>query len=99
MKATQKGPSRYGDSDVKIRLSPRSSRNQITGKEDDVFKIKVTAPPVDGKANKALIDLLAKRLGLPKRDINIISGKNSRLKTVRISGLPVNEIHLRLEKR
>ena len=92
MNAKQKGVGLHLESDVKIKLLPGSSKNQIIGKEGDVFKVKVTPPPVDGKANKALIALLAKRLGLPKRDIKIVSGKSSRLKTIRISGLPQKEI-------
>ena len=67
-------------------LVPRSSKNLIIGKEAGVYRIKVTAPPVDGKANKALVNLLSKRLRVPKRDIEIVSGKSSRLKSVRISG-------------
>ena len=72
---------------IKIRLLPRSSKNQVTGKQDGVYRIKVTAPPVDGKANNALINLLAKRLRRPKRDFEIVSGKGSSLKSVRIYGL------------
>ncbi|MFH1491369.1 MAG: DUF167 domain-containing protein [Pseudomonadota bacterium] len=93
----KKDPSRQSESDIKIRLSPRSSSNRITGKEGDAFKVKVTAPPVDGKANKALIVLLSKRLGLPERDIKIVTGKRSKLKTVRITGLPREEIHFLME--
>ena len=78
--------------DIKVKLLPRSSRNQIIGKEGDVLKVKVTSPPVDGLANQALIALLAKRLKLPKRCIEIISGKSSRLKSLRIHGLSLAEI-------
>ena len=77
---------------IKIRLLPRSSINQVTGKQDGVYRIKVTAPPVDGKANNALINLLAKRLRRPKRDIEIVSGKGSRLKSVLIYGLSAERI-------
>lgn len=73
--------------DVRIKLTPRSSRNEILGLEGDTYKIRVTAPPVDGMANKGLIALLAEILGIPKRDIEITGGKSSRLKTVRIHGL------------
>ena len=77
---------------IKINLVPRSSKTLISGKEDGVYRIKVTAPPVDGKANKALINLLSKKLRRPKRDIEIVSGKSSRLKSVRISGLSPERI-------
>ena len=78
--------------DIKVKLLPRSSRNQIMGSENDVFKVKVTSPPVDGMANKALIELLAKTLRIPKGSIEIISGKGSRLKRVRIHSLSPQEI-------
>ncbi len=77
---------------IKIKLIPRSSRNAVVGKENDVIKIKLTAPPVEGKANKALVQFLAKKLGLPKRDIEIVSGEHSREKSIRINGLPFDEV-------
>ncbi|MGD9033728.1 MAG: DUF167 domain-containing protein [Desulfobacteraceae bacterium] len=77
---------------IRVKVLPRSSSNQVIGKEGDVFKVKLTSPPVEGKANKALIELLAKRLRIAKGRIEIISGKSSRLKTVRISGLSLEDI-------
>lgn len=71
--------------EVDARVIPKSSRNEIIG--GDVFKIKVTSPPVDGKANKAVIDLLAKQLKVPKKDIQIVSGEKSRNKKIRIYGI------------
>ncbi len=84
--------------DIKIKVLPRSSGNRIIGREGDVFKVKVTAPPVEGMANKALIKLLAKRLGLPKGNIEIIAGNRSRLKSIRIHGLSLEDIISLLEK-
>lgn len=81
---------------IKVKLLPRSSRNHIAGKEGNRYKIKVTAPPVDGKANEALIKLLAKNLGIPGRDIEILSGHTSRLKTIRIQDLSTGDISDRL---
>jgi uncharacterized protein (TIGR00251 family) len=78
--------------DINVRVVPRSSRNQIIGVEDGVFKIKLTAPPVDGKANKALREFLAGRLGLAKGSVEIISGEKSRQKLVRIHGLSLKEV-------
>ena len=72
---------------VRIKVLPRSSVNQIMGREEGVFKVKLTAPPIEGKANKTLKEFLAKRLGLSKRDIEIISGERSRLKSILIHGL------------
>ena len=78
--------------DLKIRLIPRSSREVIVGREGDVYRVKVTVPPVEGKANEALISLLAKRLGRPKGEIVIKAGKNSRSKVVRVQGLTKKDV-------
>ena len=83
--------------DIKVRAVPRSSRNQIIGVEDGVYKIKLTAPPVDGKANKALREFLAKRLGLARGSVEIVSGERSRQKSVRIHGLSLKEVSTLLE--
>ncbi len=77
---------------IKVKLIPRSSRNEIIGKENDVVKVKLTAPPVEGKANKALVQFLAKKLGKPKRDVEIVFGERSRLKSIRIHGLSIEEV-------
>ncbi len=68
----------------KIRVQPKSSRNQIVGLYGDALKIKITAAPVDGAANKMCIRFLAKRLGLSGNRLEIISGRNSRTKHVMI---------------
>jgi uncharacterized protein (TIGR00251 family) len=75
-----------------IRVLPRSCRNEIVGKQDNIYRIKLTAPAIEGKANKALITLLSKRLGLPKAKIQLISGERSRTKTIRIQGLPPEQV-------
>ena len=79
--------------EIKIRVLPKSSRTEIIGLEEDTHKVKLTAPPVEGKANKALIELLAKRLRIGKGRVEIVSGSRSRLKTVRIYGLSAEEVH------
>ncbi len=73
------------DTILKIYLQPKSSKNEIVGPFRDGIKIKVTAPPVEGKANEALIRLLAKELGISMSSIEILKGHRSREKTVRIS--------------
>jgi uncharacterized protein (TIGR00251 family) len=83
---------------IKVKVLPRSSRNQIIGKEGDLFKVKLISPPVEGKANKDLIALLAKKLGIAKKRIEIISGKSSRLKSVRIYGLSLEEVSALLQE-
>ena len=78
--------------EIKVRVLPKSSRTQIIGIEGDMYKVKLTAPPVEGKANKALIELLARRLRIGKGRVDIVSGSRSRLKTVRIYGLSSEEV-------
>lgn len=68
------------------------------GWENDVLRVKVTSPPVDGRANKALVDILARSLKITKKNIAIVSGRTSRLKTIQISGLSVEEITLLTKK-
>lgn len=78
--------------DIRIKLIPRSSRNEILGLEGGCLKIKVTSPPVEGLANKALIALLAEKLGVSKGRIEITAGRTARMKTVRIQGLTEADI-------
>jgi hypothetical protein len=72
----------------RIRVQPKSSRNEIVGAPGDALKLKVTAPPVEGAANKACIELLAKALGVPKSCLEITSGQASRSKTMYVRCTP-----------
>ena len=85
--------------DIKVKLLPRSSVNKIVGREGDVYRVKVTSAPVDGMANKSFLSLLAKRLKRPKGSIEIINGKSSRIKLVRVHGLSETEIAELLENK
>ena len=67
---------------LNILIQPRSSKNMIAGQHGDALKIKLTAPPVGGAANKMCIQYLSKWLGLPKSSIEIISGHTGRTKRV-----------------
>jgi uncharacterized protein (TIGR00251 family) len=73
--------------EIETRIIPRASRNEIVGIENGVARIRVTSPPVDGKANKAVTELLSKQLGVPKKDVRIVSGEKSRNKKIRIYGI------------
>jgi uncharacterized protein (TIGR00251 family) len=72
---------------LKIKVEPRSSRSGIAGMYGDALKVKLTSAPVEGKANKELVNLLAKELGIRKRDVEIVSGETSKNKVVKIAGL------------
>jgi uncharacterized protein (TIGR00251 family) len=80
---------------INVRVQPRSSKNEIAW-EGDALKVRLTAPPVDGAANEALIALLADRLHLPKRALNIVQGTSSRNKVLEITGLTPDEFQQRL---
>jgi uncharacterized protein (TIGR00251 family) len=76
---------------LKVYLQPKSSKNEIVGPYRDGIKVKVTAPPIEGKANEALIRFLAKELGISPSCIEITKGLHAREKTLNISsskGLP-----------
>jgi uncharacterized protein (TIGR00251 family) len=82
--------SRYKNSQgirLALRVSPNAGRNEISGYKEGVLQVKVAAAPVKGKANKALTDLLAERLGIRKSAITIIKGETSRNKVVLINGI------------
>lgn len=70
-----------------IRLQPRASKNEIIAMEGGGFKIRLTAPPVDGAANEALIRFLADTLSVTRSQIEIVSGHTSKNKIVRIEGI------------
>lgn len=76
---------------ITVRVIPRSSKNSMVW-EQDTLKVHITAPPVAGAANEALIAFLAQRLNLPKRDIQIIHGLSGRQKIVEIAGLTASDI-------
>ena len=71
---------------IKIKVEPRSSKAGIIGPYGDALKVKLTSPPVEGKANKELVAVLAKELKINKKDIEIVSGQSSKNKVVRITG-------------
>ncbi len=74
------------DTILKVYLQPRSSKNQIVGPYRDGIKVKVTAPPIEGKANEALIRFLAKEFRISPSCIEILKGHQSREKILKISG-------------
>jgi uncharacterized protein (TIGR00251 family) len=72
---------------IEVKVAPRSSKRGIVGVVDNILKVKLTAPPVDGAANEQLIELLAEKYGVKKSDIIILRGGTSRRKTVKIMGV------------
>jgi len=75
-----------------IRVVPRASRNGVQGLLGDAVKIRLQAPPVEGKANRALLDFLAEALKLPARQLELLSGETGRNKTVLVHGRTEAEV-------
>ncbi|HML94908.1 MAG TPA: DUF167 domain-containing protein [Thermodesulfobacteriota bacterium] len=72
---------------IDVLVKPRSSRGGIDGVEEGRLKVRISAPPVDGKANEQLTEIISSALGVPKSSIEIIRGRTSRRKTLRVAGL------------
>ena len=68
-------------------MQPGASRNEIAGKREGAVVVRVTAPPVDGKANKAACKLLAERCGIPPSRVEVVRGGSSRDKVIRLAGV------------
>ena len=79
-----------------VRVVPRASKNEISGRQGEAIEIRLAAPPVEGAANEALIDFLAEILEVRKRQIEILSGHASRDKIVCVVGLMPHQIEARL---
>ena len=82
--------------ELRILVQPRASRDQVAGEQGDELKVRLTAPPVEGKANEALLKFLAKRLGIPKGRLELAAGDHGRNKLIRIHGLAGDEVYDRL---
>ena len=77
---------------IKVRVQPKSSRNQVDGFQDGALRVRVTAAPTEGQANAAVIALLAKTLGVSKSRLEIIRGYSSRDKVVSVDTLTEQEV-------
>lgn len=81
---------------LRLRIVPNARRDEVAGEYGEAIKVKVAAPAVDGKANAALLDFLAERLGIPARLLELVSGEKSRDKAVLVEGLDLAEARARL---
>ncbi len=80
-----------GAVELAVLVQPRASRTRVVGEHDGLLKIQLAAPPVDGEANAALLEFLAKRLGVPRRQVTLVAGDASRRKRIRVEGLGAAE--------
>ncbi|HSO31245.1 MAG TPA: DUF167 domain-containing protein [Labilithrix sp.] len=79
-----------------VHAKPRARRSQVLGEHGEAVAIALAAPPVDGAANDELVRLVAKVLGLPRRDVELVRGDSSREKLVSVTGLSAAEVEARL---
>ena len=77
---------------ITVRVIPRAGKSGVAGTRGDALLVRLHAAPVEGAANEELIEVIAERLGVPKRAVEIISGGRSRHKRVRVTGLDVERV-------
>jgi uncharacterized protein len=82
---------------VRLRVSPGARRDELVGRHGEGWKVRVAAPPEGGRANDAVLDLLARELSLPRRSLSIVSGQTSREKIVQMEGIDRAETERRFE--
>jgi uncharacterized protein (TIGR00251 family) len=82
-----------------VRVQPRARRNEVVGWRDEALWVRVTAPPADGLANRAVTDLLARALGLPASAVALVRGAASRDTLFRIERLTPSDVRVRLSAR
>jgi len=71
---------------LELLVQPRASRTRVAGEHDGRLKVQLAAPPVDGEANAALVEFLARALGVRRCDVVVLRGETGRRKTVRVAG-------------
>jgi uncharacterized protein (TIGR00251 family) len=81
-----------------VKVQPRARRNAITGVVGNALKLALTAPPVDGRANQAVVEFLAELFEIPRASVTITSGETSRNKVVRIAGMSREAVEQRLAR-
>ena len=84
---------------LRLRVSPGAGRSEIVGRHGNAWKVRVSAAPERGRANDALLRLLAERLGLPRGGLSLVSGRAGREKIVEARGISPDEAARRLEGR
>lgn len=84
---------------IRLRVQPRASRNEVAGEHGDALRVRLTAPPVDGAANEALVRFLAERLGVTRSAVRLVAGASGRSKVVEIDGLGEVQARARLVAR
>lgn len=76
---------------IRLRVSPGAARSQLVGRREDVWKVRVKAPPERGRANEAVTELLAELLGVDRRRVTLVAGFTSKDKVVEVDGLSAED--------
>ena len=82
---------------LRVLVQPRASKNEVVGIHGDCLKIRITAPPVEDHANKKLCAFLSKLIGIGKRQIEVVEGRTTRVKKVKLSDTSMDEVKERLD--
>lgn len=82
---------------LELKVIPNAPRNEVAGWLGTALKVKIHAPALEGRANDELLDFLAEKLGVPRRDVTLLRGDKSRQKVVRIAGLDDATVRRRLD--
>ena len=77
---------------ITVKVTPRAAKSEIIGAEAEWLRVRVKAPPVDGKANAALIAFFADLFNLPKKNVSVVAGQTARLKRVRVDGITADAV-------
>ncbi len=85
-----------GGAVLEVLVQPRASRTRAVGEHDGRLKVQLAAPPVDGEANRALVEFLAEALGVRKADVVLQRGETGRRKTVRVAGVSAAQVRAAL---
>ena len=81
---------------IRVRVQPRASRDEVVGWLEDTLRVRVTAPPLDGRANEAVRGLIARAAGVPPSAVAIVAGEHGRDKLVGVAGLTLDALRARL---
>jgi uncharacterized protein (TIGR00251 family) len=82
---------------VRLHVQPGAGRSAVVGRHGDALKVRVASPPTGGRANEAVLELLAGALGVKATELELVSGASSRSKRVRVSGVEPDDVRKRLE--
>jgi uncharacterized protein (TIGR00251 family) len=82
---------------LRLRIQPRAARTELVGLHGDAIRIRLSAPPVDGAANEALLKFLADKLSVPLRAVRLTAGEASRSKVVTVTGIDLQHVAERLD--